>query len=325
MPDERDRSIPLEPNPGPSERETLIDRLGFPFAFPFNGLGRTEDLMSSVTFNRDRQATWHGLTLLRADATIREVHYLKQGAPDLEVRLLVVNEMMPGMPDDCIEPLDYGVDRNGGARHKLLVVDVTPEQWEGIRLNRISLPPGLVGRRLDHLHEMPFVNPPQRLWWEQACSDHAILGLLRVNNAAPCHQLHYLQMVSEKLAKAHSWSGGQPPAKSHRGFVSFLRAIRNRSRSDRLRIASLLGSRGIKQFDSDIDRVLPLAHALQQLAPALAGDHGPNPEYPWPTAWPTHAPASHRFDVWDQLNDTADGRSLLRLIDHAVPTFPQYG
>lgn len=169
------------------------------------------------------------------------------------------------------------------------------------------------------------MNQPQRFWWEQARSDHDILILLRTNAAAPCHQLHYLQMTSEKLAKAYFWRTGQPPARSHQGFVNFLRAITNRSKVDRSQIARLLGFNGRQTFESGIARIFPLAYGLQQLAPALAGDDGPNPEYPWPTAWPAHAPALYQFDIWERLNRTADGRGLLRLIDRAVPSFSQYG
>jgi hypothetical protein len=46
------------------------------------------------------------------------------------------------------------------------------------------------------------MNGCQDLWWQQARSDHAILLLLRRYGVAPCHQLHYLQMVTEKIAKA---------------------------------------------------------------------------------------------------------------------------
>ena len=47
------------------------------------------------------------------------------------------------------------------------------------------------------------MNGCQTLWWQQARSDHSILLLLRAKGAVACHQLHYLQMVCEKLAKAY--------------------------------------------------------------------------------------------------------------------------
>jgi hypothetical protein len=42
----------------------------------------------------------------------------------------------------------------------------------------------------------------QRLWQVQAQSDHAALVVLRRAGVHDCHLLHYLQMVTEKLAKA---------------------------------------------------------------------------------------------------------------------------
>ena len=52
------------------------------------------------------------------------------------------------------------------------------------------------------------MNPYQRVWWQQVQSDYSVLLLLRREGAAPCRQLHYLQMVTEKLAKAYLWRHG---------------------------------------------------------------------------------------------------------------------
>ena len=59
------------------------------------------------------------------------------------------------------------------------------------------------------------MNSQQRLWFEQTRSDHSVLMLLRKQDAAPCHQLQYLQMVTEKLGKAYFWRTGSPPPVSH--------------------------------------------------------------------------------------------------------------
>jgi hypothetical protein len=59
---------------------------------------------------------------------------------------------------------------------------------------------------------------------------------------------------------------------------------------------------------------VPLAEAIEDLAPALAGE-GPNPEYPWPPSEPTVAPAEHLFAIWWQIQDTAAGRQFLNLLD----------
>ena len=169
------------------------------------------------------------------------------------------------------------------------------------------------------------MNGYQRLWWQQAQSDHAVLVLLRQRSAAPCHQLHYLQMVTEKLAKAYIWrSGNKPPPRSHIGFAAFLRRLGDVGASERQQIAGVLGFARFKDFQNWIPAVMPLAHQLENLAPTLAQD-GPNPEYPWPHTAPKHAPATFKFDVWTQLTGTGRGRQLIRIIDVAVDKFPAYG
>src|ERR1700690_1091479 len=167
------------------------------------------------------------------------------------------------------------------------------------------------------------MNTFQRLWWEQTCSDHAILLLLRRKSAEPCHQLHYLQMVAEKLGKAYFWRRGIPPRKTHASFVRFLQALDDRGNPDGTRIANLLGFGRSQDFENWIPTITPLAYELEQLAPSLAGDNGPNPEYPWPRAAPAHAPASYEFSVWNQLTKSGRGHQLLKVIDAAVIEFPK--
>ena len=85
------------------------------------------------------------------------------------------------------------------------------------------------------------MNGYQNLWWRQTRSDHSVLLLLRRRGANPCHQLHYLQMVAEKLGKAYFWRSGRPPRKSHASFVRFIQALDDRPEPDRTRIAEFLG------------------------------------------------------------------------------------
>ncbi len=165
------------------------------------------------------------------------------------------------------------------------------------------------------------MNTFQEVWYEQVRSDHYILGRLRVINANPCHQLHYLQMVTEKLGKAYYWRTGIPPKTSHASFVRFLQAVADRGEA---RIAKLLGFNRSNDFENWLPTATPLAYALERLAPQLAGYNGPNPEYPWPTAAPRHAPAAFKFSIWRDLSETSRGRQLLKVIDSAVIGFPQY-
>jgi hypothetical protein len=169
------------------------------------------------------------------------------------------------------------------------------------------------------------MNEYQDLWWQQARSDHTDLLLLRRRSAAPCHQLHYLQMVTEKLSKAYFWRSGTPPSKSHARFVKFLRALGGCSSSERPKIASALGFGRFEGFQSWTYKIQPLAYALESLAPALAQDNGPNPEYPWPRTAPRFVPATFKFDVWEQLTESGRGRQLLQVIDLAVNRFSAYG
>ncbi len=110
---------------------------------------------------------------------------------------------------------------------------------------------------------------------------------------------------------------------SHASLVRFLQALENRSNEDRLRIGQLLGFGRGHDFGNWIPTIMPLAHALEKLAPHLAGD-GPNTEYPWPHTEPRFVPASFDFDVWRHLTESAQGRQLCSVIDRAIMSFPQF-
>ncbi len=168
------------------------------------------------------------------------------------------------------------------------------------------------------------MNSYQQLWFEQTRSDHSVLILLRKQDAAPCHQLHYLQMVTEKLGKAYFWRTGKPPKATHVSFVRFLQILDDRPRVEVDRIAKLLGFSKAVLLEAWIQNASPLAHALERLAPALAGKNSPNPEYPWPQPAPVSAPVSFTFPIWSELKNTTRGRMLLRVIDTAVAEFPNY-
>ncbi len=167
------------------------------------------------------------------------------------------------------------------------------------------------------------MNNPQELWWKQAKSDHDTFGLLLKLGIAPCHSLHYLQMATEKLAKAYFWRSGTAPRRSHVGFVPFLRALANPFRQkDGDRIAKLFLFNRSTDFQNWFSAVAPIAYDLERVTPDLAND-GPNPEYPWPHAEPQHAPVEYEFPVWTSLTSSR-GRDLMRFIRIAVDRFPDY-
>jgi len=131
-------------------------------------------------------------------------------------------------------------------------------------------------------------------------------------------------MVTEKLGKAYFWRSGKPPRKSHASFVRFLQALDDRSDQDRTRIAQIMGFGRADDFENWIPTITPLAYDLERLAPQLAGENSPNPEYPWPVRAPAHAPVTYEFDIWNKLTNTGRGRQLLKVIDAAVVEFPKY-
>ena len=168
------------------------------------------------------------------------------------------------------------------------------------------------------------MNDYQAAWYVQVRSDYDVLLQLQQTEAPPCHQLHYLQMVTEKLGKAYFWRTGQPPRASHASFVRFLQALDDRSAADVTFIAELLGFGTAHGFAAWIRSIAPLAYALQRLAPGLAGLNAPNAEYPWPFAAPVNVPAQYDFPVWQELRNSGRGQQFLRVLDSAVVNFPQF-
>lgn len=168
------------------------------------------------------------------------------------------------------------------------------------------------------------MNRYQGLWLEQARSDVEVLALLRRRGVAVCHQLHYLQMVTEKLSKTYFWRSSTFPSRSHAGLVKLLRAWGSVERGRRQRLADALLFGRFRNLRLWVHASLPLAYEMERLAPALAGD-GPNPEYPWPTAAPQFAPATFEFDLWKQLTGTGRGRQFVQTIELAVERFEEFG
>jgi hypothetical protein len=166
------------------------------------------------------------------------------------------------------------------------------------------------------------MNNYQELWWQQAKSDHDVFMLVRGQGMAQCHSLHYLQMATEKIAKAYFWRSGSPPPRSHAGFVQFLRFLGQVRQNDRERIANLFSFNRFIDFQNWIRAILPIAYDLERLTPDLAND-GPNPEYPWPHVKPERAPVSYNFTVWNSLTN-GQGRDLMRVIRIAVARFQEY-
>jgi len=146
----------------------------------------------------------------------------------------------------------------------------------------------------------------------QARGDNEIRKLLNENQAPYAHQLHYLQMAWEKLAKGVLTleDAVDPPEFSHRALVRCLQHLK----TDR-HLRRLLRYEDSSSFTRFINSLLPLADQIERLAPALAGARQPNPEYPWQPlvrgpvevpvrfGFPQFNPRSQQMDKLDALLD----------------------
>ena len=123
----------------------------------------------------------------------------------------------------------------------------------------------------------------------QARSDYdMLLRLLSDNDVPLCQQLHYLQMTTEKLAKAFlTPSTGRYP-NTHNAFVKFMRLTRGLREYQ-----TACGFSQAVPYRAYIDGLLPLAQAVEDLSPD-GGDH-PNPEYPWSIGGVIFVPVEYPF------------------------------
>ncbi|HEY7157507.1 MAG TPA: hypothetical protein VH575_26365 [Gemmataceae bacterium] len=96
--------------------------------------------MPTAAFDRDSMARDYAKRHAESDPAILEIHYLPTNAPPDEIRLIEINEAITSMADP--EPIDFGVDSGTPNGHKLIVFDVTPDQWQKIRKKTLSLPEG---------------------------------------------------------------------------------------------------------------------------------------------------------------------------------------
>ena|SRR6266508_1422040 len=151
-------------------------------------------------------------------------------------------------------------------------------------------------------------------FFAQARSEHVLRRQLNNAQVEYSHQLHYLQMVCEKLAKAYAAhpSSHEPPTTSHLAFVRLLQSLKSRPDARRQ-----LGYEDSTVFRRFIDSLLPLAEKIERLAPNLAGLTSPNPEYPWrePTG-DVRAPVDYAFPEFDAKS--AQMIKLERLIEALI-------
>lgn len=137
-------------------------------------------------------------------------------------------------------------------------------------------------------------------WWATVRRMWCGVAGVRPFSFAACHELHYLQMCTEKLAKAYYKTD---PRTGHAAFRRFLTDLPSNTKA-----AVPLGldsAAGLTRWEGS---VRPLVGAVEDLAPQIADRKRlPNPEYPWPRGAETHAPADYSFraEVYTLLESQA--------------------
>lgn len=133
---------------------------------------------------------------------------------------------------------------------------------------------------------------------------------------AGCAKLHMLQMVCEKLAKAHLCANGSNPdeIQSSHAYVAKTLPIIARQQF------AILSGKQPGQYDDRIRNIKLLAQEIEYLHPNLDrdGQRPDNCEYPWKdSADNVHAPVDHSFGTLALLTAPA-GRSLLKVIEYSA-------
>jgi hypothetical protein len=151
---------------------------------------------------------------------------------------------------------------------------------------------------------------------KQAENDYSVFREFNASRKPISQQLHYLQMATEKLAKALSRGHrNDPPKTTHAALGKFLRLSKSRVHRKPQRDLDYAGNHNA--FVSYIDSLLPFADKIEALAPRGGRLDKPNPEYPWQSADGTViAPLDHTFDdIW---LDVANMNKLKTLIANLI-------
>lgn len=154
----------------------------------------------------------------------------------------------------------------------------------------------------------------------QGRSDWQMFTELQPRGDVPaCHALHFLQMATEKLAKAYRFRDTSTDAEtlltSHVGFPRFLNSF---LLSPQMRDEYEGRHAQLKSIRRDFAL---LARAIEQLAPAVDRESAPgNAEYPWEKAGGVVAPVDYGFAEVALLQNPR-GRMFLNFIRRAFDEF----
>ena len=106
---------------------------------------------TDTAFDRSGMARCYADRHRTFDPGVIDIYHLPTDAPAREVRLLEVNSLIPDTTN-ALEAIDFGVDIESENAHTLMVLDVTPLQWDAVREGRLALPKGWT---LEGLEAMP--------------------------------------------------------------------------------------------------------------------------------------------------------------------------
>jgi hypothetical protein len=133
-----------------------------------------------------------------------------------------------------------------------------------------------------HLH------PSRSRWWARTQQAWCRVVGVRLFSFPVCHELHYLQMCTEKLAKAYYKTDLRTGHVAFRRFLTDVPANPNA-----LKPLRFTATADLTRWQGSVK---PIVDAIEDLAPSIADNKGlPNPEYPWPKANPAVAPVDHAF------------------------------
>ena len=87
-------------------------------------------------------AGWYATQHLKTDPGVVSIYFLPVNSSEREIRLIEINNLIGDRNDDALEPIDFGIETGTESEHKLLVLDVTPDQWDRIQTGELRLPEG---------------------------------------------------------------------------------------------------------------------------------------------------------------------------------------
>jgi hypothetical protein len=90
----------------------------------------------------DRLARFYAREHGESDPGVIKILHFPTPPASREVRLLEVSALLNTADDEGVGVIEFGVARGTPDEHRILVADVTPEQWDAIREGKLSLPDG---------------------------------------------------------------------------------------------------------------------------------------------------------------------------------------